>query len=201
MILKIIPYVIVRDSPLVHVIVSSLMHNDVIKYSRVTGPMWRKSTSHQSITLARAIDTELWCFLWSVPEQTIEQTIKTPVIWDAIALIITSLFRCYEPGLNSSWWDFATVLHHRKSAYIWPSRLYQIILYIEYLTKTKEKTPLINDVRQTLVGVFHTDRINHFNNFGREQSIISNFKHTYLLTIYHPLDSENVYADHLKMTS
>ena len=27
-------------------------------------------------------------FLWSAPEQTIEQTIETPVIWDAIAIIM-----------------------------------------------------------------------------------------------------------------
>ena len=27
------------------------------------------------------------------PEQTIEQTMETPVIWDAIALIMTSLLR------------------------------------------------------------------------------------------------------------
>ena len=33
--------------------------------------------------------TELWCFRWSEPEQAI-QTIKTPMIWDAIALILTS---------------------------------------------------------------------------------------------------------------
>ena len=33
----------------------------------------------------------VWCFLWSAPEPTMEQTIETPVIWDAIALIMTSL--------------------------------------------------------------------------------------------------------------
>ena len=33
----------------------------------------------------------VWCFLWSAPEQTVEQNIETPVIWDAIALIMTSL--------------------------------------------------------------------------------------------------------------
>ena len=33
-----------------------------------------------------------------MPEQTVEQTIETPVIWDAIALIITSL----------TWFDFNT---------------------------------------------------------------------------------------------
>ena len=33
----------------------------------------------------KASDAEIWCFLWSVAEQTVEQTIDTPVIWDAIA--------------------------------------------------------------------------------------------------------------------
>ena len=36
-------------------------------------------------------EAELWCFLWSSPEQTVEQTIETQVIWDAMALIMTSL--------------------------------------------------------------------------------------------------------------
>ena len=43
------------------------------------------------VALTKASDTELWCFLWSVPEQTVEQTIETPTIWDAIALIMMSL--------------------------------------------------------------------------------------------------------------
>ena len=34
--------------------------------------------------------TELWCFSWSAPEQTVEQTVKMPVIWDAIMLIMTA---------------------------------------------------------------------------------------------------------------
>ena len=33
----------------------------------------------------------VWCFLWSAPEQTVVQIIGTPAIWDAIALIMTSL--------------------------------------------------------------------------------------------------------------
>ena len=33
-----------------------------------------------------------WCFLWSAPEQTVEQTMETRVIWDAISLIMTSLW-------------------------------------------------------------------------------------------------------------
>ena len=40
----------------------------------------------------KASDAELWCFLWSLPESTIVQTMEVPVIWDAIALIMTSLY-------------------------------------------------------------------------------------------------------------
>ena len=42
--------------------------------------------------LKKASDAELWCFLWSAPEQTVEQTIETPVFWNAIGLIMTSLW-------------------------------------------------------------------------------------------------------------
>ena len=42
------------------------------------------------IPLTKANDAER--FLWSAPEQTVEQTIETPVIWDAIAHIMTSLW-------------------------------------------------------------------------------------------------------------
>ena len=45
----------------------------------------------EGIHITKANDTEFWCFLWSAPEQTVEQTIKTSVIWNAIALIIVSL--------------------------------------------------------------------------------------------------------------
>ena len=45
--------------------------------------------------LTKASDAELWWFLWSAPEQTIEQTIETPVIRYVIALIMTSLL-CFE---------------------------------------------------------------------------------------------------------
>ena len=39
----------------------------------------------------KANDAELWCFLSSASEPTIEQTMKTLVIWDATVLIMTSL--------------------------------------------------------------------------------------------------------------
>ena len=58
---------------------------------RVTGPSWRETIGHRWIPLTKASDAELWCFLWSAPEQTVVLTIEMPVIWDAIALIMTSL--------------------------------------------------------------------------------------------------------------
>ena len=58
---------------------------------RVTGSLWGESNGHRWIPLTKASDAELWCFLWPALEQTVEQTIETPVIWDAIALIMTSL--------------------------------------------------------------------------------------------------------------
>ena len=58
---------------------------------RVTGPLWGEFTGHRWTSRTKASDTELWCFLWSAPEQTFEYTIETPVIWDSIVLIMMSL--------------------------------------------------------------------------------------------------------------
>ena len=68
-------------------------HDDVIKWkpcSRywpfVRGiHWWPVKSPHQHQWL------ELWCFLWSGHVPTVEQTMETPVIWDTMALIITSL--------------------------------------------------------------------------------------------------------------
>ena len=43
------------------------------------------------IPLTKASDAELCCILWSAPEQTVEQTIEATGVWDAIALVMTSL--------------------------------------------------------------------------------------------------------------
>ena len=58
---------------------------------RVTGLLCGEFTGHRWIPRTKASDTDLWCFLWSSPEPTIEQTMETPVIWDAIVPIMTSL--------------------------------------------------------------------------------------------------------------
>ena len=49
-------------------------------------------TGHRWISLTKASDAELWCFLRCAPERTVGYTIETPLIWDAIAFIMTSLY-------------------------------------------------------------------------------------------------------------
>ena len=71
--------------PRVHMMTSS---NENI--FRLTGPLWGESTGHRWIPLTKAIDAELWCFLWSAPERF--KIISTPVIWDTIALVMTSVW-------------------------------------------------------------------------------------------------------------
>ena len=40
----------------------------------VTGLLCREFTGHRWIPHTKASDTDLWCFLWSAPEKTVEQT-------------------------------------------------------------------------------------------------------------------------------
>ena len=59
-----------------------------------TGLLWGEFPGHRGIPLTKANDAQLWCFLLSTPERTVEQKMETPVIWDAITLIMTSL-QCF----------------------------------------------------------------------------------------------------------
>ena len=83
----------------------------------ITDPLLGVSTGDRWIPLKKASDAELWCFLSSALEQAVNQTTETPVIWDAIALIMTShclvfvnhncidsfwlLFQIYFPKLSA----------------------------------------------------------------------------------------------------
>ena len=69
------------------------VHDDVIKWKNFprNWPFVREFTGHRWILLTKPSDAELSCFLWSELEQTVEQSIRTPVIWCAMALIMTSL--------------------------------------------------------------------------------------------------------------
>ena len=39
--------------------------------SHVTGPLWAEFIGDRWMPLTKASDAELWCFLWSAPEQTV----------------------------------------------------------------------------------------------------------------------------------
>ena len=58
---------------------------------RFTGLLCGEFIGHRWIPRSKASDTELWFFIWSAPAQTVQQAMETPVMWDAIALIMTSL--------------------------------------------------------------------------------------------------------------
>ena len=69
-------------------------HDDVIKWKHfpLYWPFCVKGIpGHRWIPLTKASDAELWCFIWAEPKQTVDQAIETPVILDAIALIVTLL--------------------------------------------------------------------------------------------------------------
>ena len=57
----------------------------------IAGPLCRELTGDRWIPLTKVSGVELWCFLWSGPEQTVEEAIDMPVIWDTMMLILTSL--------------------------------------------------------------------------------------------------------------
>ena len=61
------------------------------KIFRVTGLLCGEFTGLRWIPRTKASDAELWCFHWSAPEPTVEQTMETLVIWDANTRIVTSL--------------------------------------------------------------------------------------------------------------
>ena len=50
------------------------LHDDVIKWQHfsVTGHLCGEFTGHRWIPHTKASDAELWCFLWSAPESTLE---------------------------------------------------------------------------------------------------------------------------------
>ena len=62
------------------------------------------------VPLAKASDAELWCFLWFAPELTIEQTIESPVTWDTMALIMTTLKG--KVGHSWKWYPDALSISH-----------------------------------------------------------------------------------------
>ena len=69
-------------------------YDGVIKWKKIPRYWLFVRGIHQppGLPLTKASDAELWCFFGSEPEQTVKQTIETPVIWDIMAPIMTSLW-------------------------------------------------------------------------------------------------------------
>ena len=69
------------------------IHVDVLKWKqfRVTGPLSGNPPATGGFPSQRSVTRSFDGFFKSAPEQTVEQTIETPVIWDDIELIMTSL--------------------------------------------------------------------------------------------------------------
>ena len=66
----------------------SCFHDDFIEWKHFQRYWNFVREIHWSLlhsTHTKASDTALWYFVWSVPEQTVKQTLETPKIWDAIA--------------------------------------------------------------------------------------------------------------------
>ena len=60
-----------------------------------------RNFAYRWFPIRKASDAELLCFLWTAHEQTAEQTIEAPVIWDILALwrnfnVFYSLHKNYE---------------------------------------------------------------------------------------------------------
>ena len=58
---------------------------------RVTDPLCGEPSGYRWFPLTKASDAEHLCFLWSAPEQKVEQAIETLAILESIALIMPSL--------------------------------------------------------------------------------------------------------------
>ena len=93
-------------------------HDNIIKWKQFPRYwlLWEESTGHRWIPLTKENDVELWCFLFFC--QTVEQTIDTPVIWNAIALIVTSLQWDFS-YLRQKWGKckYITLILQTNSAY------------------------------------------------------------------------------------
>ena len=94
--------------PMIHICVGEFACLDMMTSSngnifRVTGHLCGEFTGPRWILRKKASDTKLWCFLWSASESTVELTIVRLVIWDAITLIMTSL-----------WWTLVHCLFIRR---------------------------------------------------------------------------------------
>ena len=69
---------------------------------RVAGPLCGEFPGHRWIPFTKASDAKLRCFLWSAPQQTVEQTMGTPVIWDDYYDVTVVLLKVYSTDIQFS---------------------------------------------------------------------------------------------------
>ena len=104
------------------------------KKFRVTGPLCGEFTSHRWIPFTKDSEAELWCFLWSAPEQTVVQTIETPVIWNAIAMfecISVTYANAYGAWLISTGqWSCNNCIEVRLTVEKYPFQCYKDSMWI-----------------------------------------------------------------------
>ena len=119
--------------------------------------------SHRSrwIPHTKASDAELWCFLWSAPEKTVEYTIERLVIWDSIAPIMTSSQWLQQMLQNQQWFHRTNTQHrvenispasggckmHIKSTMI--ATINDTIPIYQHKTRTKSMTALYRSKSNT----------------------------------------------------
>ena len=107
---------------------SNMMTSSNGNIPHVTGSLWGESFSHRRIPLPKASSVARRCFLWCVQEQTAEQTVDILVIWDAMALIKTSL----------KWFVVSSdEFHgHPQLAYLFPGHFFIFYLIWAELSET-----------------------------------------------------------------
>ena len=83
-----------------------------------SGLLCGEFAGHQCIPGAKASDAELWCFLWSASEPTIEQRYETPVIGHRVSdhrpleCLFNSLFGLTSTKYQSPhYWPFVKGIH------------------------------------------------------------------------------------------
>ena len=116
-------------------IIKSMMTSTNRSIFHVTGPFWGESTGDWWFPLTKASDTKLWCFLRSTPEQMVDQTIKSLLIWDAISVMSLWLRWLYDfisflpcPHLRSCFPSPMQQLLHLTSHQIFPRQDWLLVL-------------------------------------------------------------------------
>ena len=105
---------------------------------RVTVSLCGVFTGHRRIPITKASDAGLWSFLSIAPEQTVKQTIETPVTWDSITLIM--MYRFWWTLMYGNIWTNCTLFECiRREATTWAPNT--CIIGWDEVSQTQKKTP------------------------------------------------------------